>query len=163
MASFNKVILVGNLTRDPEVRNLPSGMAVCDMALAVSETYKDKNGERAESVCYVDIVVWARQAETCGEYLSKGSPVLVEGSLQLDKWTTKEGENRSKLRVRANRVQFLSGPSKGGDVRDGGDSGDPRHAPSAPRSSESQNSDVPPPADSGPAADQAADEDNLPF
>ncbi len=164
MASFNKVVLVGNLTRDPEVRNLPSGMAVCDMALAVSETYKDKNGERAESVCYVDVVAWARQAETCGEYLSKGSPVLVEGSLQLDKWTSKEGENRSKLRVRAQRVQFLGGPSKGGNVRDGGDADDRRNASNTAPSSqaETQRNDVPPPDDNGPA-DSVADEDNLPF
>jgi len=115
MASFNRVILVGNLTRDPEVRHLPSGMAVCDMRLAVSETFKNREGERTESVCYVDVVVWDRQAENCGEYLFKGSPVLIEGSLKLDEWTSKENEKRSKLLVRAQRVQFLGSPAKSGE------------------------------------------------
>ncbi len=162
MASFNKVVLVGNLTRDPEVRNLPSGMAVCDMRLAVSETYKNRDGERTESVCYVDVVAWARQAETCGEYLSKGSPVLVEGSLRMDEWTTKENEKRSKLLVNASRVQFLGSGARG-DSRDGGhaasDSPPRRSAP--PR--EPAREEAPPQGNAPERAGPETDEDNLPF
>ena len=110
MASYNRVILMGNLTRDPEVRYLPSGTAVCEMGLAMNESYKNREGQQVDQTCFVDVVVWSRQAETCGQYLSKGSPVLVEGRLQLDSWKNKEGESRSKLRVRADRVQFLSSP-----------------------------------------------------
>ncbi|MDA0577688.1 MAG: single-stranded DNA-binding protein [Verrucomicrobia bacterium] len=118
MASLNKVFLLGNLTKDPEVRYIPSGTAVGEMRLAVTERYKTKEGKDAEQTCFVDIVVWGRQAETCGEYLKKGSPVMVEGRLQLDEWKSKEGENRSKLRVRADRVQFLGSPRGGASARD---------------------------------------------
>ncbi len=107
MASMNKVLLVGNLTRDPQVRSTPSGATVADMGLALSDKYKNKEGEWVERVCFVDVVAWGRQAETCGEYLSKGSPILLEGQLQFDQWQTEQGEKRSKLRVRANRIQFL--------------------------------------------------------
>jgi len=108
MASLNYVVLAGNLTRDPVVRNTPSGTAVADLGLAVSDKYKNKAGELVETTCFVDIVVWGRQAEFCQQYLHKGSPVLIEGRLQLDQWESKEGEKRSKLRVRADRVQFLN-------------------------------------------------------
>ena len=108
MASLNYVVLAGNLTRDPVVRNTPSGTAVADLGLAVNEKYKNKAGEMVETTCYVDVVAWGRQAEVCQQYLHKGSPVLIEGRLQLDQWESKEGEKRSKLRVRADRVQFLS-------------------------------------------------------
>lgn len=154
MASFNKVILMGNLTRDPEVRYLSSGTAVADLALAINEDYKNKDGEKVESTVFVDVVVWARQAETCGQYLSKGSPVLVEGMLQLDKWQTKEGENRSKLRVRAVRVQFL-GAGRGGD-------GAAAERGSAVQSDAGGASEGSFPAEA-PPADGVADDDNLPF
>jgi single-strand DNA-binding protein len=156
MASLNRVLLIGNLTRDPEVRYLPSGMAVCDLSMAINENYKSKTGEMVESTCFVDVVAWAKQAETCGEYLRKGSPVFVEGSLQLDKWTSKEGEARSKLRVKAARIQFLGSP-RGAEFRDGGEAwGKPaarrEEAPPA------EEPDVPP---EGPAA--GGDGENLPF
>jgi single-strand DNA-binding protein len=109
MASLNRVLLIGNLTKDPELRHIPSGAALAELRLAVSESYKNREGQEVESVCYVDVVVWARQAETCAEYLSKGSPVFVEGQLQLDQWE-KDGEKRSRLCVRANRVQFMGKP-----------------------------------------------------
>ena len=121
MASFNKVVLVGNLTADVEKRHLPSGMAVVDMRLAVSEKYKNKQGETAESTVFVDVVVWDRQAENCAKYLGKGSPVLVEGRLQLDEWTNKDGDKRSKLRVRSNTVQFLGRPRQQDQDRPGPD------------------------------------------
>ncbi len=112
MGAMNRVFLMGNLTRDPALRNTPSGTAVGDLGLAVSEKYKNKAGEVVESTCFADIVVWGRQAEACNQYLAKGSPVIVEGRLQLDQWQTESGEKRSRLRVRADRVQFLGKPRK---------------------------------------------------
>lgn len=108
MADMNKVLLAGRLTRDPEVKYTSSGTALAHLGLAVSEAYKNREGERVESTLFVDIDVWGRQAETCGEYLHKGSPALIEGRLQLDQWEGPQGEKRSKLKVRADRVQFLS-------------------------------------------------------
>ncbi len=111
MASFNKVILMGNLTRDPDLKTAPSGSKVADLGLAVSENWRDKNtGENREIVCFVDVTVWNRLAELCHQYLKKGSPVLVEGRLQLDEWKNPQGEKRSKLRVRADTIKFV-GPA----------------------------------------------------
>ncbi len=107
MHSMNHVFLMGNLTRDPALKRLPSGVAVSDLGLAVSENYKDKEGKVTERTDFFEIVAWGRQAETCAEYLKKGSPVLVEGKLQLDQWETEQGEKRSRTRVRAQRIQFL--------------------------------------------------------
>ncbi|GIX01990.1 MAG: hypothetical protein KatS3mg112_0927 [Thermogutta sp.] len=119
MASFNRVILVGNLTRDPEVRYTPSGTAVCDIGIAVNERRKSSTGEWIEEVVYVDVTLWGRTAEVAGEYLTKGSPVLIEGRLRLDTWE-KEGEKRSKLRVVADRMQMLGGRAAGNNVGTGG-------------------------------------------
>jgi single-strand DNA-binding protein len=113
MASFNKVILMGNLTRDPEVRYTPNGAAVCELGLAVSRKF-NVNGQDRDEVCFVDIVVWNKQAENCGKYLQKGRPVLIEGRLQLDTWQNKEGQNRSKLRVVAESVQFMPRAAEAG-------------------------------------------------
>ena len=110
MGSMNRVFLMGNLTRDPALRKTTSGMAVSDLGVAVSEKYRNKAGELVETTCFADVVVWGRQAETCGQYLTKGAPVVVEGRLQLDQWQTDAGEKRSRLRVRADRVQFLGRP-----------------------------------------------------
>jgi single-strand DNA-binding protein len=104
---------MGNLTRNPEIRYTPSGTAVADLGLAINESFKNKAGETVEQTCFVDVVVWGRQAETSAEFLQKGSPVFVEGRLQLDQWENQQGEKRSKLRVRADRVQFLGSPGKG--------------------------------------------------
>jgi single-strand DNA-binding protein len=112
VASFNKVILMGNLTRDPELRYTPSGAPVCNFDLAVNRSYTTQGGERRDETCFITIVVWSKQAETCGEYLTKGRPVLVEGRLQQRSWETPEGQKRSKHEVVAERVQFL-GPRKG--------------------------------------------------
>jgi single-strand DNA-binding protein len=117
MASFNKVILMGNLTRDPERRYTPKGTAVTEFAIAVNRVYSNEGGEQKEEVSYFDIVVWGRQAETAAQYLSKGRPALVEGRLQQDRWESDKGEKRSKIRVVADRVVFLGGgqrPSGGG-------------------------------------------------
>ena len=118
--SLNKVMLIGNLTRDPEVRHTPKGTAVGDLAMAINMSYRAQDGTEKEEVCYVDVVVWGRQAETCRDYLSKGAPVFVEGRLQLDQWEGPEGEKKSRMRVRADRVQFLSrGGGAGGGARGG--------------------------------------------
>lgn len=107
MSSMNRVFLMGNLTRDPELRQTAGGISVSDLGLAVSEKYRNKEGLQVETKCFADVVVWGRQAETCSQYLVKGAPVIVEGRLQLDQWQTEEGQKRSRLRIRADRVQFL--------------------------------------------------------
>lgn len=110
MNSLNKVMLIGNLTRDPEVRQTPKGTSVADLGIAVNRVFTTDSGERQEEVTFVDVTVWARNAENAGKYLSKGRPVFVEGRLQLDSWEDKEsGQNRQKLRVVADRVQYLGG------------------------------------------------------
>jgi single-strand DNA-binding protein len=108
MASFNKVILLGNLTRDPEVRYTPKGSAVCDLGIAVNRVYTTEGGERREEVTFVDVVLWARLAEIAGEYLRKGRPVFIEGRLQMDSWDDKQtGQKRTKLRVVGESMQLL--------------------------------------------------------
>src|SRR6266704_1004606 len=108
MASFNKVILLGNLTRDPEVRYTPKGSAVCDLGIAVNRVYTTDSGERREEVTYVDVVLWARLAEIAGEYLKKGRPVFIEGRLQMDTWDDKQtGQKRTRLRVVGESMQLL--------------------------------------------------------
>jgi single-strand DNA-binding protein len=122
MASFNKVILLGNLTRDPEVRYTPKGSAVCDLGLAVNRAYTLDNGEKREEVTYVDVVLWARLAEIAGEYLKKGRPVFIEGRLQLDTWDDKQsGQKRSKLRVIGETMQLLGSRPSGGGGGEGGE------------------------------------------
>ncbi|MBI4666819.1 MAG: single-stranded DNA-binding protein [Nitrospinae bacterium] len=108
MASLNKVILIGNLTRDPELRYTPSGMAVAKFGLAVNDRFK-QGEEWKERVNFIDIVVWGKQGENCSEYLSKGRPVCVEGRLSYSTWETEDGQKRSKLEVVAERVVFLGG------------------------------------------------------
>ena len=125
MASFNKVILLGNLTRDPEVRYTPKGSAVCDLGLAVNRQYTLDCGEKREEVSFVDVVLWSRLAEIAGEYLKKGRPVFIEGRLQLDTWDDKQsGQKRSKLRVIGETMQLLGGrpPGAGGGGSEGGES-----------------------------------------
>ena len=154
MASFNKVILLGNLTRDPEVRYTPKGSAVCDLGLAVNRTYTLDNGEKREEVTYVDVVLWARLAEIAGEYLKKGRPVFIEGRLQLDTWDDKQsGQKRSKLRVIGETMQLLgsrpSGSSGGGGSSEGDDNRPARSGKTA----------APP----KPAAAAEGEEDEIPF
>lgn len=120
MADLNKVFLAGNLTRDPEVRHTPSGAAVCDLRMAINRRYRDQNDKDRDEVVYVSVTVWGKTAENCGQYLSKGSPVLVEGRLKLDEWE-KDGQKQSRLGVVGERVQFLS--SRGAGSRGGGNSG----------------------------------------
>ena len=107
MASLNKVFLIGNLTRAPELRYTPSGTPVADLRLAVNRSYTTQSGEKREESYFLTVVVWGKQAESCGEYLDKGSPVLIEGRLQTREWETKEGQRRNVVEVVAERVQFL--------------------------------------------------------
>ena len=112
MASLNKVFLIGNLTRPPELRYTPSGTAVADVRLAVNRNYTTQGGEKREETCFLTVVVWGKQAESCGEYLDKGSPILVEGRLQTREWEGKDGQKRTVIEVVAERVQFM-GRGKG--------------------------------------------------
>ena len=107
MASLNKVFLLGNLTRAPELRYTPSGTAVADLRLAVNRNYTTQGGEKREDTCFLTVVVWGKQAESCGEYLDKGSPILVEGRLQTREWEGKDGQKRTVIEVVAERVQFM--------------------------------------------------------
>ena len=112
MASFNKVILMGNLTRDPELKHTAGGTAVVELGLAVNDSFKNSAGETVEKVCFVDITAWSKQAENCAKYLEKGSSVLVEGTLQLEQWENADGDKRSKHKVNAAFVKFLSTSNK---------------------------------------------------
>jgi single-strand DNA-binding protein len=113
MASYNKVLLMGNLTKDPEIRYTPQGTAVANLRLAVNRKFRDKNKELKEEVCFVTAVVWDKQAETCNQYLRKGSPLFVEGRLQSRSWEDNEGKKRNVIEVRVERVQFLGTGNKG--------------------------------------------------
>ena len=119
MASFNRVVLMGNLTRDVDVRYLQSGTAVTDIGLAVNDRRKNQAGEWVDEATFVDITLWGRTAEVAGEYLSKGSPVLIEGRLKLDTWET-DGQKRSKLKVIGERMQMLGGRRDGSGGGAGG-------------------------------------------
>jgi single-strand DNA-binding protein len=121
MASFNRVILVGNLTRDPELRYIPSGTAVSDIGLAVNDRVK-KGDQWVDETTFVDITLWGRTAEIANEYLSKGAPVLIEGRLKLDRWE-KEGQKHSKLKVVCDKMQMLGGKDGGARGGRGGGGG----------------------------------------
>lgn len=113
MANLNKVFLIGNLTRDPELRYTPGGTAVANLGLAVNRRFKDSAGELKEEVCFLTVTVWDKQAEACCQYLTKGRPVFVEGVLQSRFWETSDGQKRSAIDVRAERVQFLGSYGNG--------------------------------------------------
>ncbi len=148
MASFNRVILVGNVTRDIELRYIPSGTAVTDLGLAVNDRRKSQSGEWVEETTFVDVTLWGRTAEVASEYLSKGSPVLIEGRLKLDTWES-EGQKRSKLRVVGERMQMLGGRGGGGGGRpsqsqSAGDQSSPDYGSQAAASQSDDDSGGPP-------------------
>jgi len=157
MASVNKVMLLGNLTRDPEIRYTPKGTAVTDLGMAINRIRTGDNGERIEEVTYVDVTLWGRQAELAGQYLGKGRPVFIEGRLQLDQWDDKQsGQKRSRLRVVGENMQFLPG---GGGGNTGGAS-----AYESEQSSQDQPSSSAPSNQGGaPANDFDNDDDDIPF
>lgn len=142
MGSYNKVIIMGNITRDLELRYTPGGTAVTDMGMAINDKRKDQNGEFIEETTFVDVTLWGRNAEVAAEYLGKGSPVLIDGRLKLDQWETDDGDKRQKLKVVCDRMQMLG--SKGDSGGEGG--GSKQSANSKPESSGDGNSsgdDVP--------------------
>ncbi|RIK73427.1 MAG: single-stranded DNA-binding protein [Planctomycetota bacterium] len=119
MSSFNRVILMGNITRDPELRYIPSGMAVSDVTVAVNDKRKNAKGEWVEETTFVDVTLWGRTAEVANEYLSKGSPIFIEGRLKLDQWEA-DGQKKYKLRVVCERMQMIGGRGGGQGPRGGG-------------------------------------------
>jgi single-strand DNA-binding protein len=148
MASFNKVILMGNLTRDPELRYTPKGTAIAKVGLAVNRVWTNEAGEKKEEVTFVDVDIFGRTAENVGQYMRKGRPMLVEGRLKLDQWDDKQtGQKKSRLGVVAETVQFLGGAPAAGE---GG-------APAAPRATRPAAA-APEPVDAEPPAD-----DDVPF
>ena len=120
MANLNKVLLMGNLTRDPELRYLQSGSAVCDFGIATNRRWRSQSGEQKEEVCFVDVTFFGRTAEVISEFMKKGRPIFVEGRLKLDSWTDREGNKRSKLHVIGQNMQFLDSRGGGGGSRGGG-------------------------------------------
>jgi single-strand DNA-binding protein len=132
MASYNRVILVGNLTRDPELRYTPSGTAVTEVGLAINDKRKGANGEWIEETTFVEVTLWGRTAEVATEYLNKGAPLMIEGRLKFDQWQDKDGQKRSKLRVVGERMQMLGTKGGGGGGGQGGGGGS--HAPAGGRS-----------------------------
>lgn len=129
MASLNRVVLIGNLTRDPELRFTPGGSAVASFGLAVNRTYTNKQGEKVENTDFFNIVVWAKLAELCNEYLKKGSSAALEGRLQSRSWETEDGQKRSVVEVIAENVQFLGRPSGNQGPRAEGAQAAPRQSP----------------------------------
>lgn len=145
MANLNKVLLLGNVTRDPEVRYTPKGSAVCDLGVAVNRGYTTDSGEKREEVTFVDVTLWGRTAEVASEYLKKGRPVFIEGRLQMDTWDDKQtGQKRTRLRVVAENMQLLGGRPPGG---------------AADAAGERQQTAEPP----KPSAAAEPDEDEIPF
>jgi single-strand DNA-binding protein len=156
MANFNKVILAGNLTRDPELRYTPKGMAVVKIGLAINRTWKSESGESKEEVTFVDVDAWGRQAEVIAQYMRKGRPILIEGRLKLDTWEDKNThQKQSKLKVTLESFSFID--SKGPD---GGGGGGGAPSGEAPRRSA-----APAKTDSAPADSEAAppEDDDVPF
>lgn len=174
MASLNKVMLIGNLTRDPEIRYTPKGSAVADLGLAVNRVYTTENNERREEVTYIDVVLWSRLAELASQYLSKGRSVFIEGRLQMDTWEDKQtGQKRSKIRVVGESMQFLDGGRRDGEEGGGGNSGGNYNRPASrpaspaprPGPADSRSNRAMAPSDDfgeGPITDDL-DDDDIPF
>lgn len=157
MANFNKVMLMGNLTRDPEVRYTPKGTAVAELGLAINRVYSAENGEKREETTFVDVTLWGRTAEIAGEFLKKGRPVFIEGRLQLDSWDDKQtGQKRSKLKVVGEGLQLI-GARGGGEAGGGGESSG--GGPQSRRARPPQPPQQKPPAD----PDLEPEEDDIPF
>lgn len=168
MASYNKVMIIGNLTRDPEIKYTPKGTAIADIGLAVNRNYTTDSGEKREEVTFIDVTLWGRVAEIVGEYCKKGRPLFVEGRLQLDTWDDKAtGQKRSKLKVVGENIQLLGsreGGAGGGGGEHGESQGEPRSQQSRPQqpSRPAGRPAAPPPR---PPADPDLDapEDDIPF
>jgi single-strand DNA-binding protein len=150
MANLNRVLLIGNLTRDPELRVTPKGTAICQFGLAVNRSFKDESGQTREETTFIDVEAWGRQGETISKYCTKGRPLFVEGRLKLDQWEDKtSGQKRSKLKVVLENFQFIGGRGEGGAPagpgEEGNESSPERHSP-PPRATQPTRA-TPPPAD----------------
>jgi single-strand DNA-binding protein len=172
MASFNQVILIGNLTRDVELRHTPSNQTVANIGMAMNRQYQTKDGERREEVTFVDCEAWGRQAEVMAQYLSKGRPVMIQGRLKLDTWQDKEGGNRSKLKVVVENFQFLGSREGGGTAgASGGGGGGKYQSAGSPSDSGGQGGGSPnaggtsgsPSESQGGGSHQAVDDSDIPF
>jgi len=159
MANYNRVILVGNLTRDPQLRYTPSQMAVCDFGIAINRKWKASDGQMKEEVCFVDCTAWGRQAETLQKFVTKGRPLFVEGRLTFRQWDGKDGKKHSKLEVTVEGFQFIDGPRTGGGA---GASSDPRAA-AAPDAQRQAASGEAPQAQPDYDFTQDVDDDTIPF
>ena len=159
MANLNKVMLIGNLTRDPEIKYTPKGTAVAQLGLAVNRVWSNDAGEKQEETTFVDVELWGRQAEVAGEYLKKGRPVFIEGRLKLDSWDDKQtGQKRSKMKVVGEQLQLLGsrdgggGGGGGGEYQEGRSSARPAGKPAAPPPRPPRDQDL-----------DAPEEDDIPF
>jgi single-strand DNA-binding protein len=154
MSSFNQVILLGNVTRDPELRYTPKGTAVTELGMAMNRVYTAESGEKREDVTFVDVTLWGRTAEIAGEYAKKGRPVMIEGRLQLDSWDDKQsGQKRSKLKVVGESLHLIGS-------RPGGSGGGESEEADRPARSSGAKPSAPPPAKS---ASAEPDDDEIPF
>jgi len=162
MANLNKVMLIGNLTRDPELRHTPKGTAVAELGLAINRVWSNEQGQRQEETTFVDVTLWGRQAEVAQQYLTKGSPAYIEGRLQLDTWDDKAtGQKRSKLKIVGEALQLLGakgGGGGGGNNSGGGGGGYPQQSARAP-----QQQQRPPQGASAAPADDFQEDDDIPF
>jgi single-strand DNA-binding protein len=144
MANLNKVFLLGNVTRDPEIRYTPKGSAVCDLGIAVNRNYTTDSGEKREEVTFVDVTLWGRTAEVASEYLKKGRPVFIEGRLQMDTWDDKQtGQKRTRLRVVAENMQLLGGRPPGGASDATGESRQTSAPPKSSSATEPDEDEIP--------------------
>jgi single-strand DNA-binding protein len=168
MADLNKVFLIGRLTQDPELRYTPNRVAVIDLRLATSRSWTNRDGERKDDTLFIDVTVWNRQAEMCGQFLKKGSQVHVEGYLKSESWESQTGEKRSKIKVEADRVQFLdrreqhpAGEPSGHDDEGASPPREPRRA-AAPAAASRSEYPQPVPAPSRPV-DAVEEDEDIPF
>lgn len=169
MPNLNKVFLMGNLTRDPELRYTPSGAAVVEFGMAINRQWKDKDGQKKEEVTFVDVTAWQRTAEIISEYCKKGSPLFVEGRLQMDSWEGKDGQKKYKMRVVVEGMQLIGGPgggrrgtSEGAGAPPPQRSAPPPRRPAPPAAAQNAappSSDEPPP----PAEGSFKVDDDIPF
>jgi single-strand DNA-binding protein len=160
MANLNKVMLIGNLTRDPELRHTPKGTAVSEISMAINRVWNNDQGQKQEETTFVEVTLWGRQAELAQQYLTKGRPVYIEGRLQLDSWDDKEtGKKRSKLRIVGENMQFLSAGTGAG-----GTSGGSNYSERSPQSSPApQQRSSPPQGASAAPPDDFQEDDDIPF
>lgn len=171
MAYLNKVMLIGNMTRDPELRYLQTGTAVCDFGIAVNRSFKTQGGEQKDEVLFVDVTAFGKQAETISEYLQKGRSIFVEGRLKLDQWTGQDGQKRSRMNVVLERFQFMDsrqgGGGQGGGERRAAPQSRPQQTPGQkPQAPSPQSAPQPPrPAQDAPPAGNDFDstEESIPF